>query len=807
MSKLALVLACAASLSFVGCKAAQNVAPRHDYERVAALLQSEISAQLHNEALPSIEIALVDGDRVVWAKGFGYEDLARTRPASAHTVVRVGSVSKLFTDIGAMRLVAQNRLNLDVPVKRYIPDFHPINPFGGEITLRELMSHRAGLLREPPLGNYFDSSSPSLRATIESLNKTSLVYPPGTHTKYSNAGVATVGYIIQTVTRESWNKYLRQTVLAPLGMSDSSFTLRPEMVRRLAQAQMWSYDGLSFAAPGFQLGEAPAGGLYSTVLDLSKFLEALFDVDRASVALGIPPGQIRAMWEPQAGGRAFGLGFALRTMDGQQEIGHNGAIYGFSTTLAALPAQKLGVAVVTTADSANAVTNHIAQDALRLMLAERRHQPLNLPAADMPLTQAAATSIEGSYQSQSSPRQEIKLADHEGHLVLSASRGGYFPELKAATGNNPAHPAVLTVDNRVAYSPDAVRITWTGQGTSIATRGVQWKRISSPRPAAIPERWRGLIGEYGWPYDKLYVLEGYGTLRVLIEWFEFAPLRELSPDHFQMPDYGLYDHEPVTFLRNASHSVTAVRVGGVVFPLMHTNAEGQIFQIHPLKPVEELRREALAQKPPVEKGDFLHPDLVELTSLDPTIHLDIRYATTHDFLGAPLYRQAKAFLQRPAAEAVVRASHDLNRLGYGLLIHDAYRPWYVTKMFWDGTPDQDKIFVADPSQGSRHNRGCAVDLTLYDLKTGKAVPMTGGYDEMSERSYPFYPGGTALQRWDRDLLRHAMEQQGFTVYEFEWWHFDYKDWRRYPILNLTFEQLSSHAPAMNSRDVHTKQLK
>ena len=136
-----------------------------------------------------------------------------------------------------------------------------------------------------------------------------------------------------------------------------------------------------------------------------------------------------------------------------------------------------------------------------------------------------------------------------------------------------------------------------------------------------------------------------------------------------------------------------------------------------------------------------------------------------------------------------RALHKLEPLGYGLLIHDAYRPWYVTKIFWDATPPEGKIFVADPSQGSRHNRGCAVDLTMYKLDTGKPVKMVGVYDEQSPRSYPFYPGGTSRERWLRGVLRHAMEEQGFEVYETEWWHFDYSEWHHYPILNLTFQQL------------------
>lgn len=213
------------------------------------------------------------------------------------------------------------------------------------------------------------------------------------------------------------------------------------------------------------------------------------------------------------------------------------------------------------------------------------------------------------------------------------------------------------------------------------------------------------------------------------------------------------------------------------------------FRITPLRPVEELRTEALKDQPPREQGSFLKPDLVELIKLDPTIKLDIRYATTNNFLGTPVYTQARAFLQRPAAEALVRAHRELKAQGYGLIIHDGYRPWYVTKIFWDATPDDKKIFVADPAAGSRHNRGCAVDLSLYDLKTGKEVQMPSGYDEMTDRAYADYAGGTAQGRARRALLRQAMEKEGFSVYPQEWWHFDYKDWKQYPILNVKFEDL------------------
>jgi D-alanyl-D-alanine dipeptidase len=199
---------------------------------------------------------------------------------------------------------------------------------------------------------------------------------------------------------------------------------------------------------------------------------------------------------------------------------------------------------------------------------------------------------------------------------------------------------------------------------------------------------------------------------------------------------------------------------------------------------------AAPQEMPKEKGDFREPDLVELVKLDPTVKLDIRYATSNNFLGRSVYKEARAFLQRPAAEALMRVSVKMREKGYGLLIFDGYRPWSVTKIFWDSTPQDKKQFVADPGQGSRHNRGCAVDLTLYDLRSGREVEMPSGYDEMTMRAYPNYSGGTREQRRMREILRETMESEGFTVYEFEWWHFDYKDWKQYSILDISFNQIN-----------------
>jgi len=195
-------------------------------------------------------------------------------------------------------------------------------------------------------------------------------------------------------------------------------------------------------------------------------------------------------------------------------------------------------------------------------------------------------------------------------------------------------------------------------------------------------------------------------------------------------------------------------------------------------------------QPPEEKGKAFRPDdLVELVKLDSALKLDIRYATSNNFMHRPMYTHAWAFLQRDAAEALERVSHKLHKQGYGLLIFDGYRPWSITKSFWDNTPPEKHSFLADPRKGSIHNRGCAVDLSLYDLKTGKEISMPSPYDDFTRKAYSAYKGGTASQRHMRDLLRLAMESEGYAVIKSEWWHFDYKDWKKYRVSDVPFERI------------------
>ena len=183
--------------------------------------------------------------------------------------------------------------------------------------------------------------------------------------------------------------------------------------------------------------------------------------------------------------------------------------------------------------------------------------------------------------------------------------------------------------------------------------------------------------------------------------------------------------------------------------------------------------------------------LVDLEKTIPTIKLDIRYATKNNFTGQAVYAVAtgspvKCFLQEPAAQALKKVQEELASLGLGLKVFDGYRPHRVQFIFWDLMPDP--RYVADPKKGSRHNRGCAVDLTLVKLDDTELL-MPTEFDDFTERAHNDYMNLPAEAIANRKLLRDIMEKHGFINIPTEWWHFDYKDWERYPILDIPLEEL------------------
>jgi len=179
--------------------------------------------------------------------------------------------------------------------------------------------------------------------------------------------------------------------------------------------------------------------------------------------------------------------------------------------------------------------------------------------------------------------------------------------------------------------------------------------------------------------------------------------------------------------------------------------------------------------------------LVELKKYIPGLKLDIRYATKNNFTKQAVYREARAFARAPVAEALKNVQSELKKLGLGLKIFDGYRPYSVTVKFFDLASD--KNFVANPKDGSRHNRGCAIDLTVVNLKSGKELKMPTPYDSFAAAASSDYKDLPANVIKNRDLLINVMERHGFRVLDNEWWHFDFIGWKNFELMDIGFDAL------------------
>jgi zinc D-Ala-D-Ala dipeptidase len=180
-------------------------------------------------------------------------------------------------------------------------------------------------------------------------------------------------------------------------------------------------------------------------------------------------------------------------------------------------------------------------------------------------------------------------------------------------------------------------------------------------------------------------------------------------------------------------------------------------------------------------------ELVDLEKFIPDLAMDIRYATTNNFTGEKIYTLAKAYARRPVAESLKKIQAELKTQGLGIKIFDAYRPYKATVKFYEVY--HDTTYVASPYRGSRHNRGCALDLTVINLKTGEELEMPTGYDSFKKEAWPSTPVNDPVIRANRKLLIDVMEKHGFKVNGSEWWHYDFKGWKNYEVMDIDFEEL------------------
>lgn len=309
-----------------------------------------------------------------------------------------------------------------------------------------------------------------------------------------------------------------------------------------------------------------------------------------------------------------------------------------------------------------------------------------------------------------------------------------------------------------------------------------------PKPAPCPQRWVGLLGKYGaagTDTSDFLILENGGKLQLLGG--KRLTLAEAGRDSFLAAVSGRLTG--VVFIRDSLDGGISCSVAGRIHVRKFYPGE----RARPPKPtlplpLDSLWAEARKSSPPREKGAFAKPDLVDVKKYDPGIRLDLAYSSPRNSYGFPLYDRDAALLQRPAALALARANASLKPLGFALQLSDAYRPWHVTKFLHLSANAQMRKFVASPNAGSHHNRGTAVDATLFDLASGREADMGHLDDELSERAHSLFPGGTTLQRWHRLVLRTALERQGFRGLRKEWWHFRHVGRARYPIMNVPVSQ-------------------
>jgi serine beta-lactamase-like protein LACTB len=517
-----------------------------DYSAIPAKLETIIRDEMREWGIAGVAVALVDDQRLVYAAGFG--------EAKRDSIFRCGSISKLFNALAVMQQVETGKLDLDAPLERYGEGLLPLNPFADRppVTLRQLLSHRSGLQREAAVGGYLDGSEPSLAATVASVTSGVLATRPTEKTRYSNLGPSIAGHIVERVTGQSFPAYQADHVLAPLGMTDSAWTLAKAKRSRMVISHMRVADGhggwTRRDTPLFDLGTIPAGNLYTTAPDLARFVSAL----AASGAGLVKPATLAGMWRPQftTDTNGFGLGFMVGTHRGHRTIGHNGAVYGHSSSLVLLPEEKLGVVVLANEDIVNGRVHRISNAALDLLLEAARGEPPAAPVADAEAGKLA--DFTGDYESQS---YWARLELRDGRLVgdLSGQRTKFTPigALKFVADSH------LEDATPVKFERDS-----DGRIASFTLGAQKYARVLAGQPALAAD-WRPFLGSYGPALIPIVISERHGHLYAMTENMVDYRLTPVNRNVWALPP-GMYVDEHVVFLTGRSGRPQAINFANMV---------------------------------------------------------------------------------------------------------------------------------------------------------------------------------------------------------------------------------------------------
>lgn len=349
-----------------------------EVEKIIEEFRSSIPEILKKEKdLPGLSIALVDRKGAVWTEGFGYTDKTRSRPVNASTIFSIQSMSKTFTATGIMMASQEGLLDLDAPIKNYLPDFRIQTRFDErpleKITLRHLLSHKAGFTHEAPVGNNYETNSPSLEAHVQSISDTWLRYPVGTRYSYSNLGIDLAGYILQVASEKPFEAYMEENLFVPLGMRNSSFDV--EVVRQNKNRAIGH--SRPFEKVPLSIPMIPAGSVYSSAEDMAKFIQFHMNKGKFDNKSLLKPALIDEMHtiphplNGQKAGYALGISKSFFYLNKRKllSLDHGGGGFGFLSVMRWFPELGFGIVILSNSVNHNNVHRNLANQIIDKIIA------------------------------------------------------------------------------------------------------------------------------------------------------------------------------------------------------------------------------------------------------------------------------------------------------------------------------------------------------------------------------------------------------------------------------------------------------
>ena len=732
-----------------------------------------IDLQRVDKNIPGISISVINGQETIFEEGFGFSDKSLQVDATPYTVYHGGTLAQIFTTIAILQRVELEYIDLDKPVSMYLPGFSPNSTFA-PLTLRHILSHQSGLLKEPPVGHSLDPNPTTLKESVQSFYESPVVYPPEIYSKYSNAGFGAAGLILEESLEKPFAQYMR-AILDRMDLMRTSFSPRLDLKSKLAQGFTTNFEGHLTPTSVYEIGNIPATHLYTTVNDLGTFLKVIFANGESNNGVILNATSLEQMWTAQFDSTALipfpnGLGFAVSKLDNEPVASLSSSSQGYTAYVAFFPELKAGVAILANIANAQSPLEQIGRYALQLLKSEFYEIPPSPAPRTYPIDSTQLSRAIGFYEDEES--LYISTLDNIPYLYKDGNR--YRLRKKGDS---------LIVDDFHAYGTILL-----SDGLSIELDRKLYVKKDPLTSLAQTDQYDSLMGVYGLKDHPVALVSSHNKLYLVEEWLSAYPLEEVEQDSFSLPAFGLYGGETVSIIRNEHGEPSQLLFANMLLDRLPKQDYSFTLTELPLGPsFAPLRATGPA---PLPDSSLLAPQLVDLTMVDPLLNMEFLFASDNNIFGTRLYNEARVLLQKPVAEAIFRIQRRLRTMGLGLMIYDAYRPWRTTQAIKNNLPDSLSIYFIDEEVGYCQNRGTSVSVGLYSLRSGELVSMPTPYGTFASETLSDYPFVEAELRENREFLRHIMEAQGFRASKYKWWYYSHDTCKSYPIMDVLHEDVN-----------------